>query len=268
MDVFGSWFHLRDQRMDDNNPFPHAIIENFFDATFADALASEFTESMYEPKWTRYWNPIEKKYARTNFANLPATQRAFEALQSNACVDKIRAMTDIADLECDPSLHGAGLHSHPRGGKLDMHLDYSIHPFTGKERRLNLIVYLNREWESSWGGALQLWNAEFTSCTKAIEPAWNRAVLFRTSDLSFHGLPTPLNCPEEVRRNSLAIYYVSPARPNIIHRPKAEFRPLPWQPMSDRLRNLYNIRSQRCLQDTDLYEDWENDPIGRGYWYI
>ena len=31
-----------------------------------------------------------------------------------------------------------------RGSRLEMHLDYSIHPVSGKERRVNLIVYMNR----------------------------------------------------------------------------------------------------------------------------
>ena len=269
MDIFGSWQRTYpDSVRMESFPYPHVIVDDFFDAAFAESLASEFKDPIHDPQWMQYWNPIEKKYARTDFRNLFATQRAFEALQSNHFVDMLQTMTSIPDLECDPLLHGAGLHYHPREGKLDMHLDYSIHPSTGKERRLNLIVYLNREWKTSWGGALELWDADFISCRKAIDPTWNRAVLFRTSDLSFHGMPTPLMCPEEFGRKSLAIYYVSPPRPNVKHRAKAEFRPLPWQPMSDRLRTLYEIRSHRRLEDADLYEGWESDPIGRGYWYI
>ena len=61
-------------------------------------------------------------------------------------------ITGISDLESDPYLHGAGLHAYPHNGKLDVHLDYSIHPVSGKERRVNLIIYLNKDWRDDYGG--------------------------------------------------------------------------------------------------------------------
>jgi hypothetical protein len=265
--LFGPWYMNVPSL--ETEPFPHVVLDDFFDASLATSLEAEFQSpgSNDQSQWMRYWNPIEKKYARTDFTGLPATQRAFEALQSDAFVDKVRRVTGIPDLFSDPHLHGAGLHYHPRGGKLDMHLDYSIHPISGKERRLNLIVYLNRTWEPEWNGSLELWDKDFTGCVRTIAPAWNRAVLFRTSDLSFHGLPSPIACPEGTGRKSLAIYYVSPPRPDVKHRAKAEFRPLPWQPVSDRLSALYDLRASRRLTDADLYAGWDSDPMGRGYWY-
>ena len=41
----------------------------------------------------------------------------------------------------DCGLHGGGWHTHGVGGKLNMHPDYAIHPKSGLERQLNLIIY-------------------------------------------------------------------------------------------------------------------------------
>ena len=136
-------------------------------------------------------------------------------------VDLFQIITGIPDLENDPYLHGAGLHFHERGGKLDMHLDYSIHPLSKKERRLNLILYLNEYWKESYNGGLELWDKAYTHRCETILPSFNRAVLFQTSDISYHGLPTPIACPTDTGRKSLAIYYVSNSRDNVVHRSKA-----------------------------------------------
>jgi hypothetical protein len=270
---FGDWYTTDSKDLaatfNTNKPYPCIVIDNFFNDTFIKQIASEFPP-LSNPAWMKYHNPIEKKFALNDLAALPSTRSAFDLLQSDAFLEKMQSISQIHDLEIDPHLHGGGLHYHPRGGKLDMHLDYSIHPITGKERRLNLIVYLNHEWQSGWGGEIQLWDDDFQHCVQAFEPSWNRAVLFRTSDLSFHGLPNPIACPDDTGRKSLAIYYVSPPREGVTHRLKAEFRPLPGQPVPEALRALYDIRVNRRITDEDLetiYPGWETDEAGKGYWW-
>ena len=240
----------------------------FFKPEYAHSLCSQFPKLDQAP-WYRYFNPIENKYALNNFAEYDIFNQLFAELQNAEFVDHMKVVSGIENLENDPHLHGAGLHYHPRGGKLDMHLDYSIHPITKKERRLNLIIYLNGDgWEDQWGGDLQLWDAQFTSCVQKIQPVFNRAVLFKTNDISYHGLPQPLTCPDGQGRKSIAIYYVSDARPGIKHRAKAEFRPLPTQPVDHKLQALYTIRSQRVLTAEDLqshYSTWQEE-AGNGFW--
>ena len=74
-------------------------------------------------------------------------------------------------------------------------------------------MYLNRDWEESYGGHLELWNKEMTNCEKKILPSFNTMVIFSTTDFSNHGHPEPLNCPKQISRKSIALYYFSSGRP-------------------------------------------------------
>ena len=233
-------------------PFPHVVIDDFLEHEVARKVAEEFPSP--DASWCFYNNPIEIKYALNDFSNLPTIASVFSKLQSDDMTKKIQQLCDIPNLESDPYLQGAGLHHHPRGGKLDMHLDYSIHPLSGKERRLNLILYLNPSWREEYGGHLQLWDSAFTQCHQKILPRFNRAVVFQTSDISYHGMPHPITGPADTGRQSLAIYYVSPPREGVTHRSKASFRPLPDQTVSAGLQKLYELRPYRRITPEDVQQ--------------
>ena len=231
-------------------PFPHIVIDDFFEQEIADALYQEFPDESSK-RWHRYNNPIEYKLAMNELHKLPAYgARVMMMLNHWSFLRWVKEVTGIDNLEADPYLHGAGLHLMPApGGKLDMHLDYSLHPITGKERRVNLIVYLNKELE---GGNLELWDPEMKSCVEQVEPSFNKAILFSTSDISWHGMPEPLK--GDTPRKSLAVYYVSPPRDNVVHRPKAKFVGRPGDPESEILTMVRGIRSERRLTAEDLKE--------------
>lgn len=246
------------------NPFNHVIIENFLDEKVAIELSKNFPNEKDE-RWTHYNNPIEKKMAMNKSLD-SFFQNFFDTLvQNDKFVALISSLVGIP-LLADEHLHGAGLHFMTQGSKLDMHLDYSIHPISGKERRVNLIIYLSEDWNENWGGALELWDSKYTKCEKKIFPKFNRAVLFRTSDLSYHGIPSPIKCPKEVSRKSIAAYYLSEPRDNASLRKRAEFFPLPWQTVSNELRTLYEIRKNRPIIESDLISmpDWISN--GNGFW--
>ena len=211
-------------------------------------------------------NPIEIKWALDDFKNLPIYQKLITFLQSEETLKLFKTISDIPNLENDPHLHGAGIHCHPQGGKLDVHLDYSIHPISGKERRLNLIIYLNKYWEEEWNGALELWkpyenDKNPKECIKKIYPIYNRAVLFQTNNISLHGLPEVIKCPENEFRKSFAIYYVSEPTINAMTRYIAEYFPRPNEDISENLKKLYEIRKERRLSNSDIklyLPDWKN----------
>jgi hypothetical protein len=147
----------------------------------------------------------------------------------------------------DPGLHGGGWHLHGKGGKLNVHLDYDIHPKVKLQRKLNLIVYLNKDWQPEWGGGLELWSHDDATngpkeLVKTVENKFNRAVLFDTTQNSWHGLPENLTCPDGQYRKSIAVYYLQiPIRAT--DRQKAVFAPHKEQASDQSVLELIRQRS-------------------------
>jgi hypothetical protein len=81
------------------------------------------------------------------------------------------------------------------------------------DRRLNVLIYLNKDWEESYGGHLQLWDKDMKYCKKKYLPKFNSMVVFGTTDFSNHGHPDALTCPDDRSRKSIATYYYSNGRP-------------------------------------------------------
>jgi hypothetical protein len=78
---------------------------------------------------------------------------------------------------------------------------------------VNVLIYLNKDWKDSYGGHLELWNKNISKCDKKFTPSFNKMVIFSTTDFSNHGHPNLLNCPENISRKSIALYYFSSGRP-------------------------------------------------------
>jgi Rps23 Pro-64 3,4-dihydroxylase Tpa1-like proline 4-hydroxylase len=230
-----------------NKPFPHVIIDNFLTESLASKLYEEFP-SHNDSFWHEYANPLEKKLACNVKEYFPPTiGNVLDFFNSSDCRKIFEQITQILDLQNDPGLHGAGMHCIKRGGKLDVHLDYAIHPVLKLERRLNLILYLNKDWNPTWGGQLELWNSDMTEMVKSVDPIFNRAVIFDTSDGSYHGHPDPLVCPENQSRKSLAVYYLTEPRPNVKERYRALFVA---RPSDDKSIEMEKFRELRAGLDT------------------
>ncbi|MFL2878651.1 MAG: 2OG-Fe(II) oxygenase [Candidatus Pelagibacter sp.] len=114
----------------------------------------------------------------------------------------------------DPYFYGGGLHQIFKGGFLKVHSDFYLHPKMKLDRRLNILIYLNEDWREEYGGALELWDKDMKKCEKKMFPELNNVCIFSTDHRSFHGHPNPLNCPENISRNSIALYYYSVGRPD------------------------------------------------------
>lgn len=241
-----------------NKPYPHIVIENFLNGEFAEVLFSKFPP--INEKWHQYDNPIEVKSVLDNLDEMPTEyQTIFNLLCVPEFINNLEKITGINGLECDPYLHGAGLHSHTKNGRLNIHLDYEKHPFIQKERRLNIILFLTKDWKSEWNGALELWKPNMSECEKKVYPKFNTAVIFRTDGNSFHGLPEKLNCMEGVYRNSLAMYYISELctkKAESMYRYKAKFVKRPSDPCDERMKKLYDIRANRRITKEDMQQIW------------
>jgi len=96
---------------------------------------------------------------------------------------------------------------------LKIHADFNKHPVIKLDRRINALVYLNKEWKEEYGGHFELWDKSMSRCEKKILPKFNTLAIFSTTSYSYHGHPNPLNCPDNRSRKSLALYYYSNGRP-------------------------------------------------------
>ena len=178
------------------DPFDHWIIDDFYDPDKAQRITENFP-SYDDKRWYFYDNPIENKKTLQDWLRFPPEiYQTLQDLCSNDFIETIKLMTGIKNLYPDYGLHGGGLHMHGRGGNLNIHKDYSIHPRLKMQRKLNLIVYMSDDWDPAWGGGLELWsnNPETNrpkELVRTIEPKFNRAILFDTTQDSWHGLPNP-----------------------------------------------------------------------------
>jgi 2OG-Fe(II) oxygenase superfamily len=190
-------------------PFEHIVFDDFLPQAVLDRVLGEFP-APDQSKWTAYESENELKLASRRDTPIgEATLELLGALNSAAFIDFLEELTGIAGLVPDPHLAGGGLHQIVPGGHLNVHVDFNRHPRTGLQRRLNVLLYLNRDWKDEYGGALELWSAEQRRCEKRIAPLFNRLVVFSTTERSYHGHPEPLACPPGRTRKSLALYYYS-----------------------------------------------------------
>jgi hypothetical protein len=188
-------------------PFPHIVFDNFFDPGIVDQVLAEFPPPD-AIRWQKFDNPQEIKLASATEASFgPVTRLFMYHLNSYTFLDFIGKVTGIDNLIPDPKFEGGGLHQIVRGGKLGVHADFNRH------RRLNLLLYLNKDWRPEYGGELQLWDREMKGCEAKVLPLFNRMMIFGTTDYTYHGHPDPLQCPEGMTRKSLALYYFSNGRP-------------------------------------------------------
>lgn len=225
-------------------PYNHIVIDDFFKDEIAKELASAFPQQNSD-FWYEYNNPIEKKFACDDIRKFPDLfAKVIYVLNGQNFLNKLEKLTQINHLYSDPYLHGGGLHCTKKGGKLDIHLDYSIHPKLKLERRINLILYLTPDWQDEWGGGFEMWNNDITKLEKKVMPKFNRAVIFNTDDYSFHGHPDPLNCPENKTRNSIALYYLTEPREGASIRPRARFFARPGEDHDEKLEEFRKKRSE------------------------
>jgi len=195
-------------------PFPHMIFDEFFDPAILERVLEEFPGEN-DIDWRKFADAKnEIKLASRNEQQIGLfTRYLIYSMNSSAFLNFLETLTGISGLLPDPHLWGGGLHQILRGGKLGVHTDFNKYTHMKLDRRLNVLVYLNRDWQEDWGGHLELWNRDMSSCVRKVSPMFNRIVCFNTTDYSFHGHPDPLGCPPDRSRRSLALYYYSNGRP-------------------------------------------------------
>ncbi len=198
-----------------NKPFPNIVLNNFFKDNFLNTILEEFPDLSKLNESQNYNAQNEIKLSNKNYNQFPQNIKSFfDFLNADIFLDFLQDITSIKEkLVSDPHLEGGGLHEIKSGGVLKIHTDFNRHPFLNLDRRINVLIYLNKNWKDNYGGHLELWDQYMTKCEKKILPSFNTMVIFSTTDFSNHGHPEPLNCPKDISRKSLALYYFSSGRP-------------------------------------------------------
>ncbi len=197
-----------------NDPFPHIVIDDLFPDGVLEDVLREFPQGK-DRSWRHFDNTNERKSGFDYRAPLQRSVRDFLYYLSSAeTLEFLEKLTGIDGLIPDPYFGGAGPHQSFRDGYLKIHADFNWHPKLRLDRRINLLVYLNQDWKEEYGGHLELWDPEMSRCGAKILPLFNRTVVFNTTDVSFHGHPHPLACPEDQSRKSISMYYYTNGRPD------------------------------------------------------
>lgn len=174
-------------------PFPHAIYDGLWDDALLERIYAEFPTS----GGREFDNPREKKREYSTPGKY--ARKLFDILSHPETLESLEKLTGVPNPTME--LIGGGYHLIPVGGLLAMHTDFNRSPGTKLYRRLNCLIYLNKDWQDP-GGLLQLGEHD----PLLVAPEWNRTVIFETSDRSWHGHPVPTGR----ERRSVAAYFYSP----------------------------------------------------------
>ncbi|MDO3642701.1 2OG-Fe(II) oxygenase [Mucilaginibacter sp. L3T2-6] len=196
-------------------PFPSIVFDNFFNEEILTQVLNDFPDLSKKKDVITYDNHNEKKFEAKGERYFSDVTKAFaHYLNSQPILEFLQELTSIKEILLpDPYFVGGGYHEIKPGGLLKVHADFNKHDFTKLDRRINLLVYLNKDWEDSYGGHFELWDEQMTKSHRKVLPIFNRVAIFSTTDFSYHGHPDPLTCPPDRSRKSLALYYYSNGRP-------------------------------------------------------
>jgi Rps23 Pro-64 3,4-dihydroxylase Tpa1-like proline 4-hydroxylase len=190
-------------------PFPSFKIDNFLDEAFANQVLAAFPSYQEALRVGRVFTAVNeaRKVQVTDASQFaePIAQLN-RALASPEFLDLLSFVFDIPNLIADEQLVGGGIHQTGPRGHLDVHVDFNYIEDRQLHRRLNILIYFNKDWKEEWGGKIELWDSKVKVCHHSFLPLFNRCVVFATSDISYHGV-TAVKCPPDQTRKSFAAYY-------------------------------------------------------------
>jgi Rps23 Pro-64 3,4-dihydroxylase Tpa1-like proline 4-hydroxylase len=229
-------------------PFPHVVLDDFLEPQVVREAAREVPAPDSEA-WSHYVHVNERKLGSTNRKDFPPhVGMIVDALNAPRFLAFLSELTGIPELQADETLEGGGMHQIRRGGFLNVHADFTVHPKRRNlRRRVNVLLYLNEDWLESYGGNLELWEKDMSQCAHRIQPLINRAVIFNTDEDAYHGHPDKLTCPEDRTRKSIALYYFTEGQ-GAIHERSTEYKARP----SDGLKSVAIFADKMALRAYDF----------------
>ncbi len=205
------------ERFQQREPFRHVVMDGFLQPDIAEALLAEFPKFNPALAINEDGEAGSKSVHERIRALGPTYSRLDDFIQTQDFLGLVSRITGIPGLLYDPHYFGGGTHDNRNGQALDAHVDFNRHPVTHTHRRLNLIIYLNPDWQAEWGGVLELHSDPASAHDRItrVVPLFNRAVIFETTEHSWHGF-SPINLPatrQDEARRSIALYFYTAQRP-------------------------------------------------------
>ncbi|WAC03786.1 2OG-Fe(II) oxygenase [Lacinutrix neustonica] len=210
-------------------PYPHIVKDGFLEVAAAEK-ALEMFPKIKDDGWIHYVHFNEKKHGLNKLELIPAFIRdgIIKEFNSPEFISYLERLTGIPNLLPDTTIEGGGIHQSEHGGYLNIHADFTVHPHQKAwRRRVNVLIYLNRNWKDSYGGALELWERDMSKCVVKIDPIFNRIVIFNTDEDSYHGFPDPIQCRDGITRKSIALYYFTEEKVGAFKRKATNYRARP-----------------------------------------
>ena len=253
------------RRFSAGQPFRNVAIEPFVAPVLLSALQAQFPK--FEERYARNERgQTGGKAVVPEIARLGSAYGQFDRLmRDREFLALIGRITGLSGLLYDPDYAGGGTHENLDGQELDPHVDFNYHPRLRWHRRLNLILFLNPEWEQAWGGCLELLPDPWAGNATVYVPLANRAVIFETTESSWHGFRRIRTPPgREISRRSIAVYFYTKDRPSTETAPSHGTlyfqRPLPqrFQPgytlTEDDVAEMQSLLARRDGHMQFLYE--------------
>ncbi|HUG22116.1 2OG-Fe(II) oxygenase, partial [Piscinibacter sp.] len=162
-------------------PFPHIVLDDFLPPDIAELALEHFpAESLRsDKKFEMGYAGLHKRQILPEDCD-PEARKLFHFFNSRPMLEFLEGISSIQGLIPDPYFLGGGYHETLRGGKLGIHADFRINEQLHLNRRMNVIIYLNKDWKREFGGFLELWDRKMTAKVHEVEPIFNRCVIFNT----------------------------------------------------------------------------------------
>lgn len=165
-----------------SQPFPSKVFDDIFPTRILRKIAQEHPESALDingclPGETNEGcrsgttKGQQNKSKIDNDKNMGIFTKIFMGyLKSSAFLNFLEKLSGIGGMVPDPHYFGSGLHFTASGGKLDIHADFNALITHKLERRVNLLLFLNDDWDPEYGGHLELWSRDMNKCSAKIAP--------------------------------------------------------------------------------------------------
>lgn len=216
MEIF-DYRKIDKEKYSQNKPFPHIVLNDGWNKQLLDQCNKDIYKITEWDSEKEFYGATKKRVLADYDSFSESIKKIIFESQSMKFLEWLKSFTGEEVLLADPYMLGGGIHSIREGGFAKIHTDFNWHKKIKLHRKLNILIYLNENWNESWGGHLELWSKNMKKCELKIPPMINKTVIFHTDDDSPHGHPEPLRCPKNILRNSIALYYYSPIKSHKVY---------------------------------------------------